>query len=222
MSGMSFHEDFDRWMTGLDSLTSTRQASDEWRRYRYAFAHRLGTELAGATETSPPVVGSAVYGIWLRWGLLYVGQTTDASRRLRDLPVGESHNVANTFPPETWDRVVVVNWRLAPEADPAVTSLGEATVGLALEHALQLRVQPLANSARRTTDGGWRPIDRARSRSRGAVAAPKIRDLETAVRQVWDMAAHHEAGDPPLPAWTRCVRPREVLARMRAENGRSG
>lgn len=220
MSG-NFQEAFDRWVTGLDILTSTRDASDEWRKYRYAFAHRLGMELVNATKTQESVTGPAVYGIWLRWGLLYVGQTTDGFRRLRDLPVGESHHLANTFPPEIWDRVVVLNWRQAPEADEALTSLDESTVGLALEHELQLRVEPLANASRRTTNGGWRTVDRASSRSRGALAAPRVRVLGAAVQRVWDVAATHRLDDPPLPGWARSVRPREVLARMRMVGGDS-
>lgn len=101
---------FTQWLGSLTALTGSADAARQWRERRYAFAYRLGEELAGQSSTNPAVTGSAVYGIWLRWGLLYVGQTTEASRRLRDLPVGESHHLANTFPPEIWDRVVVIDW----------------------------------------------------------------------------------------------------------------
>lgn len=80
-------------------LTDSAVAARLWRERRYAFAYRLGEELAGATAELSPVTGPAVYGIWLKWGLLYIGQTTEAARRLRDLPVGESHHLANTFLP---------------------------------------------------------------------------------------------------------------------------
>ena len=59
----------------------------------------------------PPVSDHAVYGVYVTGaGLLYVGQTRDARRRLRDLPVGESHHLATTVPPETWERVLVIQW----------------------------------------------------------------------------------------------------------------
>jgi hypothetical protein len=58
-----------------------------------------------------PVTGDVLYGVYIAGGgLLYVGQTHDAWRRLRDLPVGESHHLATTVPPETWERVAVVQW----------------------------------------------------------------------------------------------------------------
>lgn len=57
---------------------------------RYLFAHRLGQLLVGTAPDGPLVTDRAVYGIYVRGGgLLYVGQTKDAKRRLRDLPVGE-------------------------------------------------------------------------------------------------------------------------------------
>ena len=59
----------------------------------------------------PPVSDHAVYGVYVTGaGLLYVGQTRDARRRLRDLPVGESHHLATTVPPEIWERVLVIQW----------------------------------------------------------------------------------------------------------------
>ncbi len=97
---------FEQWLRGLTALTGSAAAARQWRERRYDFAHRLGEKLVGQCAADPPVEGSAIYGIGLKWGLLYVGQTNDAARRLRDLPVGESHHLANTFPPEIWDRVV--------------------------------------------------------------------------------------------------------------------
>jgi hypothetical protein len=165
----------------------------------------------GQTSTHPPVVESAVYGIWLKWGLLYVGQTNEASRRLRDLPVGESHHLANTFPPEIWDRVIVIDWPSLPEAEGTLAQVDRATVGLAIEHRLQVRVQPLANASRRTKDGGWRDTDRGKSRSRGAKAADAIGELAHVVDRLWDIAAAHEPDSEPLPTAVRCVRPGDLL-----------
>jgi hypothetical protein len=45
-----------------------------------------------ARPDAAPVTGHLVYGVYVAGaGLLYVGQTGNAKRRLRDLPVGESH-----------------------------------------------------------------------------------------------------------------------------------
>ena len=98
----------DRWRQALLELTADEQAAAGWRRRRYAFAHRLGTALVAGEGTRPAVTGSVLYGVWLPWGLIYVGQTGEAQRRLRDLAVGESHHLANTYPPEIWSRVAVI------------------------------------------------------------------------------------------------------------------
>lgn len=196
---------FNGWLGSLNALTNSAEAARDWRKRRYAVAHRLGEELAGQTLTHPAVAGPAVYGIWLPWGLLYVGQTREASRRLRDLPVGESHHLANTFPSEIWDRVVVIDWPALPEAQTVMTQLDPTAIGLALEHRLRVGLQPLANSSRRTKGGGWRTVDRATSRSRGAQAEGAVGALAEIVDQLWDVAAAHENGCAPLPVSTRSV-----------------
>ena len=151
------------WLANIRNLSGTQDDARKWREERYSFAHRLGEMLAGATAKRESLTGPVVYGIWLRWGLLYVGQTTDAARRLRDLAIGESHHLATTFPPETWDRVVVISWPQLPQALDALISFDSRTIGLGLEHGLQLATNPLANGARRTADGGWRTINRTES-----------------------------------------------------------
>ncbi|MEV4618166.1 hypothetical protein AB0J74_05520 [Asanoa sp. NPDC049573] len=190
-------DEFLAWRASLHRLTDSRDAARSWRKRRYAFAHRLGEALAGPTPDSPAIDGPVVYGIWLRMGLLYVGQTTEAQRRLRDLPVGESHHLANTFPPEIWHKVLVVAWPRLPEAAPLTEALGPKLVGLALEHRLQERPHPLANSERRTPDGGWREVVRTSSTSRGARAAKQVEVLSRAVERVWDEA---DGGGPLSPA----------------------
>lgn len=37
-----------------------------------------------------------------------------------DLPIGESHHLANSFPPEIWTRVVVVYWGQLIETRPGL------------------------------------------------------------------------------------------------------
>ena len=177
---------FEQWLGGLTALTGSAAAARQWRERRYAFAHRPGEKLVGESSTHPPITGSAVYGIWLKWGLLYVGQINEASRRLRDLPVGESHHLANTFPPEIWDRVVVIDWPSLAEAKAALAQLDHATIGLALEHRLQVR------------------------------AAGAIGDLADEVDRLWDIAAVHKIGSALLPAAAHSVRPGELLGEEHA------
>ena len=60
--------------------------------WEIADAHRVGTLLTEAHPPAPAAIGSALYGVYLPGtGLCYVGRTQEAGRRLRDLPIGESH-----------------------------------------------------------------------------------------------------------------------------------
>ncbi|GAA0209366.1 hypothetical protein GCM10010492_03850 [Saccharothrix mutabilis subsp. mutabilis] len=202
---------FDAWRRALDELSASAEAAEAWRVRRYRYAHRLGRALTGVRQDgSPLLTGRVLYGVWLRWGLLYVGQTSEAERRLRDLVVGESHHLANTFPPEIWHRVVVVAWPRLPEAVALAGELADEDISLALEYRLQSLLAPLANASRRTPDGGWRPVDWTRSRSRGARAADKVDRLFTAVREVWEEAAN--AGSGTVTDTYSVAFPAQVLA----------
>ena len=202
----------DRWRKALLALTGDEKAAADWRYSRYAFAYRLGAALAGGGGTTAPVSGSVLYGVWLNWGLIYVGQTGEAQRRLRDLAVGESHHLANTFPPEIWSRVVVIEWSRLQAASAVIERLSEQVVGLALEHRLQALHSPLANTWRRTSAGGWRSVDWAGSRSRGSRAALEIDELFSSVRIIWDQAEAWNVGDVnALPEASRVVFPTDLL-----------
>lgn len=202
----------DRWRQALLDLTTDEQAAAAWRRERYAFAHRLGTALTAAAGTRPALSGSVLYGVWLAWGLLYVGQTGEAQRRLRDLAVGESHHLANTYPPEIWSRVAVIAWSQLPAAAPAIERLSEPVTGLALEHRFQATFHPLANASRRTPAGGWRSVDWAHSHSRGSRAAREIDELFFCVKTAWDAAeAWADGTDHALPEACRVVFPADLL-----------
>jgi hypothetical protein len=202
---------FLRWHEALHQLTSGPGAARMWRRSRYQFAHRLGEALTGATRVIEPIRGPAIYGVWLPWGLLYIGQTLEAERRLRDLPIGESHHLANTFPPEIWHKVVVVAWPRLAEAEPLAAKLPPDVVGLALEHLLQDQLRPLANSERRTPDGGWRNIVPERSRSRGARTAHQVTELFQSVSRIWDEAASRTPGGTTETSTCRVVFPQALL-----------
>jgi hypothetical protein len=202
----------DRWRQSLLELTSTEEAAHAWRRNRYEFAYRLGMELAGGGGSTSAITGSVVYGVWLNWGLIYVGQSGEAQRRLRDLAIGESHHLGNTFPPEIWSRVIVIEWPQLSGAAAAIERLSEPIVGLALEHRLQASLNPLANASRRMADGGWRIVKWSSSRSRGARAATGIDELFVSVMTAWNLAATCQPDDrDALPRACRVVFPASLL-----------
>lgn len=184
---------YQRWRTSLVDLLDHPAKVTAWQDARYEFAYRLGELLTGPGPDGPPVADHVVYGVYMRGsGLVYVGQTADAKRRLRDLPVGESHHIATTIPPEIWERVVVVQWpglvsQLVNEEAQAVQELGLETCGLAVEHLLQVAYQPILNSRRRGNAGTWSARNVDTSRSRGAAASVKVPQLSSLVRQHWDM-----------------------------------
>ena len=87
-----------RWRAAmLDSLAGPERVL-AWQDRRYRFAHQVGQLLTStARPDAAPVTGHVIYGVHIAGaGLLYVGQTGDAKRRLRDLPVGESRHLATT------------------------------------------------------------------------------------------------------------------------------
>ncbi|MFJ5992230.1 hypothetical protein [Lentzea sp. NPDC092896] len=195
---------FDRWWHAMRDVAATEDTARAWREHRYTFAHQLGSALAGG------LTGPAVYGVWLQWGLLYVGQTLEAGRRLKDLAIGESHHLANTFPPEIWHRVAVVAWSQLPHAAAAIDRFGVKAVGEGLEHRLQASLRPLANSARRVPKGGWREVAWERSNSLGARTGPQIDELFVALQEVWDVAGASPDG-ADLPSAARVVFPSRML-----------
>lgn len=202
---------FTDWLRSLSSLTASERAAEAFRARRTAFAHQLGELLVAGEGNRPAVDGPVVYGVWLSWGLLYVGQTTNAARRLRDLPIGESHHLSNTFPPELWERVVAISWPTLPGASEAMETLGSSTVGLALEYRLLVQANPLVNRSRRTRTGGWRSVEYGRSQSSGAMAANNVGALFNSLWNVWTVAADAK-DEADLPARTvRLVFPRRLL-----------
>lgn len=208
---------FARWRLALLDALASPERILSWQDRRYRFAYQLGQLL---TENTSPVSGHAVYGVYLAGSvLLYVGQTRDARRRLRDLPVGESHHLATTVPPETWERVVVVQWPRLLDQFPvteaqAAERVGFDTCGLAIEHLLQVTCQPVMMARRRTTTGEWHERRLMHSQSRGAVNSSMFPGLFDAVRAAWDHLAAAPipgAGQPVIHAAAgRAVFPRAL------------
>lgn len=186
------------WRSALTTLLGDTSLLARWQERRYEFAHRVGALLTEMYGDSSVTMGPVLYGVFASGaGLCYIGQTQEAERRLRDLPVGESHHLANTVPPEVWERVVVIRWPLLLSEAPAseqleVEAMGSAVCGLALEHALQVAVAPPLNSRRRRTSGDWQPRNLAQSRSRGAIHSQRIPELSRLTLAAWNALSEAE------------------------------
>jgi hypothetical protein len=198
---------FIRWRAAVEDALRSPADVLAWQDRRYQFAHRLGQLLTQpARPGGRPVDGHVLYGVTIAGaGLVYIGQSTDARRRLRDLPVGESHHLATTIPPEAWARVLVIEWpallATIPDDEPRTASgLGYATCGLALEHHLQLACRPILSARRRGSAGTWSPRNLDSSRSRGAQACQQLPQLCHAVTAAWEALASvpAPASGPPV------------------------
>ena len=196
MDPRSADDAFARWHRAMLDSLATPERVLAWQDRRYQFAHQVGQFLVGPPlPNAAPVTGHVVYGICVAGtGLLYVGQTGNAKRRLRDLPVGESHHLATTVPPETWERIIVVQWPVLLSSVPAFEAasaeqLGHRICGLAIEHLLQVTYRPVMTARRRTGTGEWTARHIDLSRSRGAMNSSLFPGLFAAVRAVWDQLA---------------------------------
>lgn len=167
--GVEELEETEVWLHALRSAISSRDKRQAFRDRRFAFSHRVGTTLrhwVSASGGDRPIV----YGVCLGEELVYVGQTCEPSRRLYDLPIGESHHLANTFPPEVWDRVVVFDWARQNYCDALPQEQPLAHIGEAIEFLLHRHYRPEMNVSRKGTLGNWIP--------RNLVSRPLVAALE--------------------------------------------
>ena len=198
--GLSMNSSLTNWRDALLELASSDEKALEFQNHRYRFVARIARLLTDPLLKGQP--SSVVYGVWLVGHAkpVYIGQTRDARRRLWDLPIGESHHLANTFPPEVWSRVVWVDWARLLSAradyrailDNATTQLAdipvsaEAALGLAIEYRLQRDFTPLFNSRTKDRDGNWRARDLGASRSLGARMSTHAEPAIEAVKSAWE------------------------------------
>jgi hypothetical protein len=191
VTDQAYESAYRTWRSSLTVLLADASQLERWQERRYRFAHQVGALLTEACGETPAVTGPVLYGVFATGaGLCYVGQTQEAERRLRDLPVGESHHLANTVPPEVWEKVVVIHWPLlltgiSRSEQSQVEEMGSVICGLALEHALQVVTNPPLNSRRRRTSGDWQPRNLSQSRSRGALYSQRIPALSQLTLAAW-------------------------------------
>lgn len=168
--------DWDDWTRALGALTADPEARRRFRERRFSLAYRIGTLLKQWVASSGgdrPII----YAVALADGKpIYIGQTPEPSRRLYDLPIGESHHLANTFPPELWRRVIVLDWLAladAPSVEPLPPDCDSTAIGTAIELHLQRRYQPEMNMLRKSPSGAWvlRNLDSSRSRAAGLISS---------------------------------------------------
>ncbi len=191
-----------QWLSAIRAMTSTTEEAAGFLDRRLRFT----TAVAQSLSHYDPRLDSLVYGVWLEGheAPVYIGQTTEGRRRLWDLPIGESHHLANSFPPEIWSRVVVVYWGQLLEARSELSAVVKASaqplagvgasdprvvIGLGLEYLLQRRLQPLFNRRKKRRDGGWREVAWDTAGSVGARAAPHLNEFFDVIFGVWEMLA---------------------------------
>ena len=168
---------------------------DQSNRFRTAVAREL-------VRTGGPQ-DHVLYGVWLQGHAapIYIGQSANSRRRLWDLPIGESHHLANSFPPEIWGQVVVVHWRrVLAKSQPLEAALctalrkqglhdplmGMKAVGLGLELMFQREFRPLFNGRKKAQDGSWREVKLDLSASQGAKVVPLLGPLFSTILAVWN------------------------------------
>lgn len=179
-----------RWLESIRSVTVSQETSTNFLNWRLQFT----TITAALLTHTDPTLDELIYGVWLDGHAtpIYIGQTTEGRRRLWDLPIGESHHLANSFPPEVWSRVVAVYWGKIMTSEPTLVtdcSLERSAIGLGLEYLIQSQSLPLFNRRKKRRDGNWRDVDWNRSASVGARTAPHLTTLAEKVFRVWNELA---------------------------------
>jgi hypothetical protein len=200
-----------RWVQALTAMTSTPEDSASYRRIRTKVVTEIAKSIVAAAtpaavgpHLAPTFAPAVIYGVYLdRHPLdrpVYIGQTLDPTRRLWDLAIGESHHLANTFPPEIWQKVVVVRWTDLMRERPYGAHLSDyplQSIGLGLEYALQLEFSPLINMWKKERTGELRQLSLTKSASVGksAQAYPGLSRLAADLVQIWRQMSNEPTSD---------------------------
>ncbi|MDJ0841311.1 MAG: hypothetical protein QNK37_32675 [Acidobacteriota bacterium] len=194
------------WVEQLSALTATSEDAARFHTQRTRAATAVAQTIFQTLGIDRKQKIPALYAVWLcgHEQPVYVGQTLDMGRRLWDLPIGESHHLANSFPVEIWQAVKVLRWHdfpahhkareleeltqgliVKPDKKKSVREKKLDLMGMALEYLFQLEYKPLFNMRKRKPDGSWRPVRLEKSKSAGAKTSRMMGDLWPLVHQTW-------------------------------------
>ena len=187
------------WVQQLKDLNATTQASEQFLSQRSKAATAVAQTISHTLDIDRKQKTPALYAVWIHGHQqpIYVGQTLDVGRRLWDLPIGESHHLANSFPVEIWKAVMVLRWHdllshhLPQDLEQRLMRLSATvkkplkTLGEALEYQLQLHYRPLFNMRKRKRDGSLRTVKPEKSKSAGALTAPHLGEIWTLIHKIW-------------------------------------
>lgn len=228
---------YQRWAALCREVNADAERSRRFREQRYAFNHRLARHLV---ENLPARRrDQVIYAVHLAGDHpcpAYLGTSTEGHRRLWDLPVGESHHLSNTYPPETWERVTILHWRqvLMEESYDLTTlaaQVGEhfpvepaevmKLIGMGIEFLFQKETNPELNIRIKLRRGGFRKAGLDTSASRQALIARRW--MEPLFPILWDhwqklgAAAAGHAGPALHTPTGSVVFPTRIFAEMLAE-----
>jgi hypothetical protein len=213
------------WLGALMEATGSEASARSWLDIRFQFTSLIAGKLSNPFRDNPET--HVVYAVWLAGNHgkpVYIGQSADPFRRLNDLPIGESHHLSNSFPPEIWQRVLVVDWeRLIPSGEELGDILDKNgirsgrkkpldLVGLGIEFHLQREIRPMFNARKKARGGGWREIDFGKSKSLGAKVAG-ISQVTAVAERIRALMMGQHPGPGELPA-IREVFPRDTLSAL--------
>ena len=198
---MKIGVDYRRWAEACRALNADEDRARTFRTQRYAFTHALAELLV--KDLPPAGDDQVIYAVHLSGRHprpVYLGTSSEGRRRLWDLPVGESHHLSNTYPPEIWESVQVLHWkRVLTEHGHDLAGLQKAVgeqfnaspaealklIGMSIEFLFQKAVRPEINIRTKLRQGGFKEVDFSESKSRQAQIAhrrldPAFNDLTQA------------------------------------------
>ncbi|MFT5195011.1 MAG: hypothetical protein ACI85U_002026 [Candidatus Promineifilaceae bacterium] len=185
----------------LKEETHESQDAFKYFQIRASFANSVSQEIRNLAKLARDENIPAIYAVWLnkQSNPIYIGQTQDSKRRLWDLAIGESHHLANMFPPETWGKVCIFRWKdflenhqLAFESIKGKSMNFDNSekeilkqIGLSIELSFQIEMQPLFNKYKRLKDGSLKAIDFSSSGSSGSKLLSQIDYEFDGLKKYW-------------------------------------
>lgn len=204
---------YSEWVKMCRELTADEAKARAFRIHRYSFTHRL----AGLLTAHLPAKGrdQVMYAVQLvgqHARPAYLGVSSEGRRRLWDLPVGESHHLSNTYPPEIWEQVRILHWRellegkghdLSKVQEEVSKQFGVDAahsmklIGMGIEYLFQKGILPELNARTKLRAGGFKEVSFDGSLSRQASIAGKwLVPMYPDLLEGWQELALAEQSDP--------------------------